>query len=90
MVLEIHSEILFGLCIFSHTKGLSSETIRDVYDFYSGAVGACHAYAEARSLKHLCRSVVRRMLCESGFWIPDGIKLTGVPRGLESFLNLED
>ncbi|CAL1270251.1 unnamed protein product [Larinioides sclopetarius] len=70
--------------------GLSSETIQDVYNFYSRAVGAYHALVEPRSLKNLCRPAVRRMLWDSGCWIPDVIKLTGVPRGLESFLNLED
>ncbi|GBL77389.1 hypothetical protein AVEN_41802-1 [Araneus ventricosus] len=69
--------------------GLSSETIRDVYNFYSGAVGEFHVRVEPRSLKHLSRPTVRRMLWKSGCWIPDGIRLTGVPRELQSFLNLE-
>ncbi|GBN56383.1 hypothetical protein AVEN_73428-1 [Araneus ventricosus] len=69
--------------------GLSSEIIRAVYDFYSRAVGMYPTSVEPRSLKHLSRVTVRRMLWENGCWIPDGIKLTGVPRELESFLNLE-
>ncbi|GBN26645.1 hypothetical protein AVEN_33394-1 [Araneus ventricosus] len=59
------------------------------YNFYSGAVGVFQARVELRSLKHLCRPTVRRMLWESGCWIPDGIRLTGVPRHFQSFLNLE-
>ncbi|CAL1270266.1 unnamed protein product, partial [Larinioides sclopetarius] len=58
--------------------GLSSETIQDMYNFYSEAVGAFHARTHPRSLKHLCRPAVRRILSESGFWIPDGIKLIDV------------
>ncbi|GBM57105.1 hypothetical protein AVEN_125960-1 [Araneus ventricosus] len=70
-------------------KGLSSETIRDVYHFYSAAVGVYQAHVEPRSLKHLSRPTVRRMMLESVCRIPDGVKLTGVPKELQSFLNLE-
>ncbi|GBO41036.1 hypothetical protein AVEN_181741-1 [Araneus ventricosus] len=69
--------------------GLRSETIKDLYNFYSGAFGVFHERVEPRSLKHLCRPTVRRMLWKSGCWIPDGIRMTAVPRELQSFLNLE-
>ncbi|GBN30241.1 hypothetical protein AVEN_51644-1 [Araneus ventricosus] len=79
----------FVLSIMLICKGMSSERMQDLYDFYSGAVGLLHSRAEPRSLKHQCRPTVRRMLCERNFWIPDGIRLTGLPKQLQSFLNLE-
>ncbi|CAL1270279.1 unnamed protein product [Larinioides sclopetarius] len=56
--------------------GLSSKTLQDVYDFYSLAIGTLHTHTEPRSLKHLSRSTIRRILCKNACWIPDGIKLT--------------
>ncbi|CAL1287062.1 unnamed protein product [Larinioides sclopetarius] len=69
--------------------GLSSETVKDIYNFYSGVVGVYHDYVEPRPLKHLCRSTVRRTLWDSGVWIPHGIKQIGAPKNIQSFLNLE-
>ncbi|CAL1270303.1 unnamed protein product, partial [Larinioides sclopetarius] len=60
---------------------LSSETIRELYKFYSDSVGADPVFVEPRSLKQLSRPAVRRILCERGHWIPDGIKLLDVPKG---------
>ncbi|CAL1295094.1 unnamed protein product, partial [Larinioides sclopetarius] len=63
--------------------GLSFDIITDLYNFYSRAVGVSHVRVEPRSLKHLSRPVVRRLLWKSGCWIPDGIKRISVPKELE-------
>ncbi|GBN75159.1 hypothetical protein AVEN_272720-1 [Araneus ventricosus] len=86
---EIKSDFVPFLFIMLTCKGMSSETIRNVYNFCSGAVGVYQIHVQPRSLKHLYRPTVRRMLWERDCWMTDGIRLTGLPRELQSFLNPE-
>ncbi|GBO34941.1 hypothetical protein AVEN_133548-1 [Araneus ventricosus] len=62
--------------------------LMDIYVFYVRSVGEFHEYVEPRSLMHLCRTVLRRTLRENKLWIPEGVSRTGLPKSLQSFLNL--
>ncbi|KAF8778346.1 hypothetical protein HNY73_015077 [Argiope bruennichi] len=65
------------------------ESVVDLYNFYSNVVQEFHSVDEPRSLEHYCRITIRRTLWENERWLPEGIRKIGLPRKLESFLNLD-
>ncbi|GBO31294.1 hypothetical protein AVEN_45375-1 [Araneus ventricosus] len=71
-------------------EGVSSAETTDVYNFYSEAVGEFHPDVAPRKLQHYSRTAIRRRLNQNGHWLPDGIKETGLPKKLQSYLNLEE
>ncbi|CAL1294443.1 unnamed protein product [Larinioides sclopetarius] len=76
-------EITAQFRTFSHRR------IAKIYNFYSLAIGEFRTAADIRSLKHLCRSTIRRRLWQNGHWLPDGIEKLGLNSEYKSYLNLE-
>ncbi|GBN74453.1 hypothetical protein AVEN_53846-1 [Araneus ventricosus] len=70
-------------------NAFSEEKLMDIHGFYVRAIGEFHEFIEPRPLTHLCRTVLRRTFEKNDLWIPDGICRTGLPKSLQSFLNLE-
>ncbi|GBN78105.1 hypothetical protein AVEN_256323-1 [Araneus ventricosus] len=70
-------------------EGTNSTELSDIFNFYSEAVGGLHLDVVPRKLKHYSRTVIRRRLSQNGHWLPDGIKEIGLPKKLQSYLNLE-
>ncbi|GBO14349.1 hypothetical protein AVEN_264458-1 [Araneus ventricosus] len=68
---------------------LTAKELTDMCNFYSTAVGESHSFLDTRSLKHLCRTAIRAFLWAYKLWLPDGIRRTGLPEKLQSYLNLE-
>ncbi|GBN75845.1 hypothetical protein AVEN_78659-1, partial [Araneus ventricosus] len=68
---------------------LSQRRIDDIYNFYSIAIGEFRTSVDLRSLKHHCRSTIRRRLWENGHWLPEGIEKIGLESAYRSYLNLE-
>ncbi|KAF8791294.1 uncharacterized protein LOC129960354 [Argiope bruennichi] len=56
--------------------------------FYTKVMGEIHERVEPRSLKHICRTVVRKRLYIGKQWIPDAIVQLNLPVELESYVNL--
>ncbi|GBN02394.1 hypothetical protein AVEN_173826-1 [Araneus ventricosus] len=68
---------------------LSPEEVDDLYSFYIQAVRKFEEESQPRSLEHICRINVRRILLECNRWIPDAVKQLGLPSPLQSYVNLE-
>ncbi|KAF8770372.1 hypothetical protein HNY73_017913 [Argiope bruennichi] len=79
----VEIEVTFG------NKGFEPKEIEDIYKFYSNAVGEFNSKAVPRSLRHHCRTVIRRRFWKCRQWIPEGIQQIGLPPMLQLYLNLE-
>ncbi|GBO35463.1 hypothetical protein AVEN_218616-1 [Araneus ventricosus] len=80
--------ITFGEIETAFKGFLPDKELKDMYEFYCSSIDEHHSVVESRPLKHLCRTTIRRIL-KKHFWIPEGVRLTGLPLSLQSFLNLE-
>ncbi|KAF8770353.1 hypothetical protein HNY73_017898 [Argiope bruennichi] len=69
--------------------GLTSNEIKEVYNFYFQAIDKLDCTLEPRSLQHYSRITVRRILYENNQWLPEGIKKIGLPPKLQRYLNLD-
>ncbi|GBN04930.1 hypothetical protein AVEN_275561-1 [Araneus ventricosus] len=73
----------------AYTGVLSSEEIKDIYEFYVEAVGEGTSEVQSRSLKHYCRTTMLSILWQSNQWLPEGIQQIGLPNKLQAYLKLK-
>ncbi|GBN54618.1 hypothetical protein AVEN_147236-1 [Araneus ventricosus] len=70
---------------------LSLEEIKDIYNFYIEAVSIeAPKLSKPRTLKQLCRTMIRSRLCKNDLWLPSAINKLYIPLTLKGFLNLDD
>ncbi|KAF8767894.1 hypothetical protein HNY73_020776 [Argiope bruennichi] len=69
---------------------LGPEEMKDIYNFYAKSVGIEVSKCEPRSLKQLCRTMIRRQICSKDLWLPDIINKFDIPKTLKEFLNLDE
>ncbi|GFR01720.1 SOCS box domain-containing protein [Trichonephila clavata] len=69
---------------------IDSEVLRNIFEFYSAAVGSESAYCQPRSLKHLSKCTVRSVMEVNGRLCPQNIEKLFVPIEVRAYLKLEE
>ncbi|GBO23981.1 hypothetical protein AVEN_16600-1 [Araneus ventricosus] len=70
-------------------EALGPQRVERIYKLYSESVSEFDSSVHLRSLQHFSRTAIRKRLWKNKHWLPDGIRKTGLPQKLQSYLNLE-
>ncbi|GFR25654.1 SOCS box domain-containing protein [Trichonephila clavata] len=76
------------LCLYYGTI-MDSEVLKNIFEFFSTAVGSESSYCQPRSLKHLSKCTVRTVMEMNGQLCPQNIEKLFVPVEVRAYLKLE-